>query len=243
VIGRARRPLPPDAAAALAAGAVVLGAASRGEVVVLGLLLAALALRPTTVLAVAGALLASSWRWGSTSLEALAGAQAVLGPAGGVGPTAAAAGAWLGAAALVLALGRRPDPVRALPAGIAAAAVLAGPGPGGDVPIRVIVAVGAAAAAWGLGRLRADRAGLDRALSLVAAAAGAAAVVAVAPGAPGWPPTAELADVWEGIVLAAGGGLVALLARRFVPRAPWRSPEVASNVDRPGPPPAHLRRR
>jgi hypothetical protein len=236
------RRLPPAAAPAVALGAVVLAGASRGEAVVLGLLLVALELRPTTVVAVAGALGASCWRWGSTSLDALAGAQAVLGPAGGVGPTAAAAGAWLGALALVLALGRRPDPVRALPAGLAAAAVLAGPAPGGDLPIRVIVSVGAAAAAYGTGWLRAARPALDRAAAALAAAAGIAAVVAVAPDAPAWPPSAELADVWDGAVLAAGGALVAALALRLGGRAPWSHPEVASNVDRPGPPPAHLRR-
>ncbi|HJR26127.1 MAG TPA: hypothetical protein VJ804_11670, partial [Acidimicrobiales bacterium] len=71
------RPLPAVAATAVAAGAVVLGVTSRGEAIVLGLLLLALELRPTTLLAVAGALLASSWRWGTTSLDALAGAQAV----------------------------------------------------------------------------------------------------------------------------------------------------------------------
>jgi hypothetical protein len=241
------RPLPPAAAAAVALAAAVLAGASRGEAVVLGLLLVVLELRPTTVVAVAGALVASSWRWGSTSLEAWAGAQAVLGPAGGVGPAPAAASAWLGAAALILALGRRPDPIRALPAGIAAATVLAGPGRGGDVPIRIIVAVGAATLAYGLGRLRARRprarrAGFDRAVDLLAAVAGIAAVVAVVPDAPGWPPSAEQADLWEGLVLAAGGALVAALAAGLAPRAPWSGGEVASNVDRPGPPPAHLRR-
>lgn len=50
-------------------------------------------------------------RWGSPSLTAVAGDQAVLGPAIVVGSTAAAASAWLAAAAIVLAvprLRRRP---------------------------------------------------------------------------------------------------------------------------------------
>jgi hypothetical protein len=234
--------VPPWAVLGAAAGAVVLGVASRGEAIVLGLLLVALELRPTTLLAVAGALTASSWRWGTTSLEALAGAQAVLGPAGGVGPSSAAAGAWLGAAALVLALARRPDPRRVLPAGIVAASVLAGPAPGGDLPIRVIVAVAAAAAAYGLGLLRAGRPGLDRALAAVAAAAGIGAVLAVAVDAPGWPPATALADAWEGVVLGAGGAGLALLLVRLRPRPPWSTPEVGPNVVRPGSSPAHLRR-
>ena len=236
------RPLPPAAATAVAVAAVALGAASRGEAVVLGLLLVVLELRPVTVLAVAGAFVASSWRWGTTSLEALAGAQAVLGPAGGVGTAAAAAGSWLAAAALVLALGRRPDPVRALPAGVAAAAVLAGPAPGGDLPIRVIVAIAAAGAAYGLGAVRAERPRLDRALAALAVLAGLGAVAAVAPDAPSWPPATALADVWEGAVLAFGGAALALLAVRLAARAPWRTGERGPNVSRPGPPPTHLRR-
>jgi hypothetical protein len=221
----------------------VLGVASRGEALVLGVLLVALELRPATVVAVGGALLASSWRWGTTSLEALAGAQAVLGPAGGVGPAAAATGSWLAAAALVLALGRRPDPLRIVPAGVVAAAVLAGPAPGGDLPVRVFVALGAAAAALGLAQLRAGRRRVDRALELLAALVGLGAVAAVAPDAPSWPPSIELADVGEGLALAASAAAALLAGVLAWRRARWSGRGSTPNVAQPGPRRAHLLRR
>ena len=86
---------------AAAVAALVLAILSRGDALVLGALLVVVAWH-LPALAVIPALLAASWRWGSTSLDALAGAQAVLGPAGFVGPTAAAAGSWLAAVANVL---------------------------------------------------------------------------------------------------------------------------------------------
>jgi hypothetical protein len=233
----------PVLAVGLAAGAALLATASRGDALVLGLLLVALGLAPTTGAAVAGALVASSWRWGTTSLEALAGAQAVLGPAGGVGSSASAAGSWLAAGAIVLALGRRPDPVRAVPAGIAAAALLAGPAPGGDVPIRVFVALGAAAAAFGIGHLRATRPQVDRALAVLAAAAGLAAVVAVAPDAPSWPPSLALADLREGGLFAGAAIALVLVADAARRRAPWSLPGATPIVDRPSQGPSHRRRR
>lgn len=84
-----------------AVAALVLAVLSRGDALVLAALLALAAWRPPA-LVVIPALVASSWRWGSTSLEALAGAQAVLGPAGLVGPPAAAAASWLAGIALLL---------------------------------------------------------------------------------------------------------------------------------------------
>jgi hypothetical protein len=89
-------------AAALAA-ALVLALLSRGDVIVLMGLLAFVAWRPLPALAVASALSATAWRWSSTALEDIAGAQAVLGPAGLVDPPTSAVAAWLGAAAVVLA--------------------------------------------------------------------------------------------------------------------------------------------
>src|SRR5436190_13971425 len=83
--------------------AFVLAVVSRGDVVVLAALLGLGVGRPASALATAGALGATLVRWGSPSLEAIAGAQAVLGPAGWTGSNAAVAAAWLAGAALVLA--------------------------------------------------------------------------------------------------------------------------------------------
>lgn len=93
------------ARAGAAAAAVLLAALSQGDAVALSVALALAVWRPIPVLAVAGALGASSLRWGSTSLEAWSGAQAVLGPAGVVGPAQAAVSAWSAAVALVLSVG------------------------------------------------------------------------------------------------------------------------------------------
>ncbi len=201
---------------AVAAAALVLAATSRGELVVLGLLLLVpdarrgdLALR---VAAVAGAVFASSWRWGTTSLEALAGVQAVLGPAGGIGPAAGATGSWLAAVALVLALGCGRDPVRVAAAGATAAAILAGPASGGEVPVRVAVAVGATAAGLALAWWRADRPRLDRGLGLLAALTGVGAVVAVGIAGPSGAPTLSWGLVGQGVVIAAAVAAVGLLA-------------------------------
>jgi hypothetical protein len=84
------------------AAALLLAVLSRGDVLVLAVLLAVIAWRPLAVIAVGPALVAGGWRWGSTALEAIAGAQAVLGPAGTVGSTASAASAWVAAGAVVL---------------------------------------------------------------------------------------------------------------------------------------------
>ncbi|MFL6204248.1 MAG: hypothetical protein ACJ739_02775, partial [Acidimicrobiales bacterium] len=89
-------------AAALVA-ALVLALLSRGDVIVLAALLAVGAWSPLPAIAVVTALLAAAWRWSSTALEDIAGAQAVLGPAGVVDPPTHAAAAWLGAVAIVLA--------------------------------------------------------------------------------------------------------------------------------------------
>ena len=88
---------------AAAAAALVLAVTSRGDALGLAVLLAVVAWRPVAAAAVGLALVATSWRWGSTSLEAIAGAQTVLGPAGVVEPTSAAAASWLAAGAIVLA--------------------------------------------------------------------------------------------------------------------------------------------
>lgn len=130
--------------AALLAAALALAILSRGDVVVLALLLGFGAAQRMSGLAVAGALAAAFVRWGSPALGAIAGAQAVLGPAGWTGSSLAIASAWLGAVALVLAA--RPivtssTAVTALsvsPFAIAAADVVVGPAPGGALALRVI---------------------------------------------------------------------------------------------------------
>ena len=72
----------------------------------LAALLGLAAWRPVAAAAVAAALAATAWRWSSSSLEDIAGAQAVLGPAGWVGPALGAAGSGLAALAVLLAAPR-----------------------------------------------------------------------------------------------------------------------------------------
>ncbi len=114
--------------------------------VALVVLLSVLVAHPAAVGAVSLAGIAVLQRWGTPSLEAVAGAQSVLGAGGVVGPEAAAASAWFTAAALVLATphpggddadptpasGKRRRPatgtlVAALALGAAAAAAVVGP--------------------------------------------------------------------------------------------------------------------
>ena len=225
--------LPATLRLAAAAAALVLAVSSRGDSLVLGVLLVVLAGRPTALVAVGGALVASAWRWGDSSLEALAGAQAVLGPAGGVGPAPAAAAAWRAAAARVAAVARRPDPLEAAAVGAATAAVLAGPAPGGDLPVRVIVALGVAGASFGLGHLRASRPRADRLVGWLGAVLGLGALVAVAPDAPAWPPRVALDPVLEGALLAVAGGAAVLAGAQALRRARWRTPGVPPIVARP----------
>ena len=99
-------------AAALAA-ALVLAAAVAGRRARAGRSCSRVgAWRPLPAVAIVSALAATAWRWSSTALEDIAGAQAVLGPAGRRRPAAAAVAAWLGALAIVLAT---PNLVEAWP--------------------------------------------------------------------------------------------------------------------------------
>lgn len=174
-----------------AAAALLLAVLSRGDVLVLAAMLALLAWRPLPVAALVPALVAGGWRWGSTSLEAISGAQAVLGPAGTVGPTAAAVSAWLAAVAVVLVTpdlrtrreggwwGRPtgaaprwvPSVASAAPGaqllgaaavGATAAVLAAGPAPGGAVWARVLLAVVATVAALSVATLRRRSAETER---------------------------------------------------------------------------------
>jgi hypothetical protein len=151
---------------------------SSGDVLLLGVLLglaaADLAIGATGVvvgLAVVG-------RWGTSSLAALAGAQAVVGAAGVTGPALLAASAWCGAAALILAAPRQPLATAAF--GLAAADVVAGPAAlwsgGGPLAIRVAASLVAVLLAFFAANGVPSR--LARIGALVAAVAAAVLVVA-----------------------------------------------------------------
>ncbi|MEY2423325.1 MAG: hypothetical protein QOI95_3392 [Acidimicrobiaceae bacterium] len=151
--------------AALLAAAFALAVTSRGDVVVLTLLLGFGAARRASGLASALALTAAFVRWGSPALGAIAGGQAVLGPAGWTGSAAAVASAWCSAFALVfaavswpVAAATAPAPSRrdrrqraprtlaasvypVAPFAIAAADVVVGPAPGGALALRVLASV------------------------------------------------------------------------------------------------------
>lgn len=183
--------------AAAAVAALVLAVLSRGDALVLAALLVVAAGR-APALAVVPALAASSWRWGSTSLEALAGGQAVLGPAGWVEPPSAAASAWLAALAIVLAMPRRPTSSGTDVGGMG--------GPAGATRAPKVGLAGRLAAVGGMGGpARATGApNVTRHLPLlVAVAAGATTAAVVAGPAPG-------GDLWVRAVGTAVGVLLAL---------------------------------
>lgn len=117
-----------------ALAAIALAASSTGNLALLGAALAVLAAGPLAALGAVLALAAVLVRWASPSLSALAGAQAVLGPAGNVGSAAAGASAWCAAVALALAVpapgASWRSPARALVVaafGLSAGLVVAGP--------------------------------------------------------------------------------------------------------------------
>jgi hypothetical protein len=132
---------------ALLAAALVLAATSRGDVVVLTLLLGFGAGRRASGFASGAALAAALVRWGSPALGAIAGAQAVLGPAGWTGSPFAVASAWFGAVALVLAAvsfdrsSMVATGLSVAPFAIAAADVVVGPARGGALALRVLASV------------------------------------------------------------------------------------------------------
>ena len=156
----------------MAAGTLTLS--STGDVVLLGALLGIAA---GDVLAAAAAVLAAlsfAVRWGATSLEAIAGAQSVLGPGGAVAPALAGASSWCGALALLLL---SPRDWRAAAFGLAAAIGVAGPmgSSGADLAVRVAASAVGAGVALGVGRVVPPAVGRPAALGL----AGLAAVLAV----------------------------------------------------------------
>ena len=153
-------------------------------------------------MALASALASAAWRWGSASLEDVAGAQAVLGPAGWVDPPMAAAGSWLAALALVLVSPALPPRVGWVAAGASAAVVVAGPGPG-DLWVRALAVVLATFAA----ALVAHRTTGRRWVDPLAVVAGLGALALTAPDARrliGAPPAAL---VGEGLAVAAAAAV------------------------------------
>ncbi|MGQ0616196.1 MAG: hypothetical protein ACT4PW_04270 [Acidimicrobiia bacterium] len=175
---------PPADRVALLAGATAVVVASQGDVVLLAMALVVGLRRPSATVAAAGALAATAVRWGTTSLDGIAGAQSVLGPGAVTGPTLAIASAWSAAAALLLAA---PGPVAALfarwggaiavPFGLTAGLVLAGPGTGGPLALRA--GAGLVAVAIGVRVVAARQAtpDLDRRAGRAGALLGVAAVV------------------------------------------------------------------
>jgi hypothetical protein len=109
-------------------------------------------------------------RWGSPSLSAVAGGQAVLGPALVVGSTAAALSAVAAAVAIVLSA---RDRLTAPAFGIAAATVAAGPAFPHDLAVRVAGLVVGVALAVAATRL-------PRPVTTVAVGAGAVALLLAA---------------------------------------------------------------
>lgn len=212
---------------AAAVAVIVLAVLSRGDALVLAALVVLAAWRPAA-LVVVPALVAASWRWGSSSLEALAGAQSVLGPAGFVGPATAAIGTWMAGVALLFAIPRTSDLVQgratvvAVAIGTAAAAVVAGPGMGGALWVRGVAIVVASLGATGVARLRARGGPADVILDGVALVCGVGALVVVFPAAPGWSGTIEGAALREGVALAVaalalvgvGGTVIAAMRER-----------------------------
>lgn len=109
---------------AAAAAALVLAATSSGEAIVLAVLLGAVAGDVFAFGAVLLAALSVVTRWGTGSLAALAGGQAVVGPAGLFGTGAAVGSAWYAGVAIVLV---SPGGWLAVPFGVAAGLLVAGP--------------------------------------------------------------------------------------------------------------------
>ena len=137
--------------AGLAVAAALMAATSVGDVLLVAVALAVVA---ADVVVGAGVLLAAASvviRWGSSSLGALAGNQAVLGGAGWSGSIAAAASAGCAAGAVLVAT--PPGVLPALAFGLGAATVVAGPGIGGAVGVRVAASIVGVGVAWLLGRL------------------------------------------------------------------------------------------
>ena len=193
-----------------AGAATVVAVGSIGDLIVLAalLVLASGELAPAlTAVLVAGAVVL---RFGSSSLSAVAGAQAVLGPAGVVGPASAAASGWLGAAGLVVAA---PPGWAAVAFGLCAAVIVGGPAPRtpSDLGVRVAASLVAVAVAAGASRW------LPRRAAWLGVAAGAGSVALAARRwrtvvAPGWGPAQRglAVAVAVSLLVAVGSWLAAV---------------------------------
>ncbi|HVM03591.1 MAG TPA: hypothetical protein VM242_00315 [Acidimicrobiales bacterium] len=157
-----------------AAAAAALALTSSGEVVLLACLLALVAADVRAGAAAAAALLALAVRWGSTSLDAISGAQSVLGPGATLGSPAEVAASWSAAAALVLSAppGWWPAVAFGSTAALAVAGTAGGPA---DVALRLGAAAAGVAVTVAVGRRLAP--GTARPAAVVAG--GAALVLAV----------------------------------------------------------------
>lgn len=207
---------------AAGAGAAAMVVSSSGEVVLLAVLLGLAAADAFAGAVALLALGAVALRWGTTSLDAIAGAQTVLGPGAAVGPIAAAASAACAAAALVLVRARG---WAALLFGVTAALIVAGPGAGR--PELAVVRAGAAILGAGLA-LGAQRWAppVWRRLALgLAAAAVFLAVVAVPAAARAlWLGLNPFGQEWTGVGLNRGALAAAAAAGIFlVGRRIWAS--------------------
>ena len=130
----------------------MLAATTTGDAFVAAALLALAVGDGIAAVTVVAAITATVVRWGSSSLTAVAGAQAVLGPAGVTGGVLDAASSWLAAAAVALTRGPGPPFV---PAGVLAGVLVAGIAIGEpiDVVVRIAVSAVGVAAAFGAARL------------------------------------------------------------------------------------------
>lgn len=142
-----------------AVGLAVMVITSTGDALVAGVLLglATADLAAGTVGVLVG--IAVVGRWGSSSLAALAGGQAVLGAGGWSGPAGMVVSSWAAAAAVVMVCSRpraasasTPEvPAGILASGLLAAALVAGPAVGQDtgsvVTLRVVASAIAVAVA------------------------------------------------------------------------------------------------
>ena len=158
---------------AATAGALALVLSSSGDAVLVAVLLGLVAV--DVAVAGVGALVALAvlGRWGTTSLSALAGLQAVVGPAGLRGSAIATASSWVAAAALLVAAATVSRRLAAVALGLTAALVVAGPAvaTASDALVRGGAGVGGAAVATLLAGRVDRRAGIPAALALAAAAA------------------------------------------------------------------------
>ena len=167
----------PRTVAAVAAVAVAL--AGRGDLLLLGALLAVGLAERRSSLAALLATAAVAVRWGTTSAGTIAGAASTLGPGLRVGPPLAAAALGLAALALLLS-GLGAPRLPRLAAGVAAGAVAGGPVAGlslGAILVGLAAAAAGAALATALPRLVPEPS--DRLRSAAPALAAAALVLAV----------------------------------------------------------------